>query len=343
MELSSTPMLWLQLAIAAAVILGIAAQLTKSADIIAFKTGLGRSFIGVVLLATATSLPELGTGISSVTLIGGAAGANLAAGDAFGSNIFNLMIIGILDLLWRKGSIFQGLSSSPAIVGLLGILVIGCAAVSIMVHNQADFMTSFSVSPMSIGLLLVFIVALFAVFREGKENDQADDNPDYSEKSLGIAFTIYGISAAIIVVTAIWLAQTGESLAEAMHWDRSFVGTQFLALSTSLPELAASIAALRIMAPELAITNVLGSNLFNMGFVLFMDDVTYVDGAIWAILSPVHIVTASMAILMTVVVLVPIMGKSRLSFGRAVSMEAILLIGLYLVTSFLIFYLGDPH
>ena len=123
----------------------------------------------------------------------------------------------------------------------------------------------------------------------------------------------------------------------------SFVGTQFLALSTSLPELAASIAALRIMAPELAITNVLGSNLFNMGFVLFMDDVTYVDGAIWAILSPVHIVTASMAILMTVVVLVPIMGKSRLSFGRAVSMEAILLIGLYLVTSFLIFYLGDPH
>ena len=79
-------MLWGQLAILAGVILVSATQLAKSADIIAFKTGLGRSFVGVVLLATATSLPELGTGISSVTVIGGPSGADLAAGDAFGSN-----------------------------------------------------------------------------------------------------------------------------------------------------------------------------------------------------------------------------------------------------------------
>ena len=62
-------MLWAQLAILAGVILVSATQLAKSADIIAFKTGLRRSFVGVVLLATATSLPELGTGISSVTVI----------------------------------------------------------------------------------------------------------------------------------------------------------------------------------------------------------------------------------------------------------------------------------
>ena len=343
MDLSSTPILWLQLAVAAAIILVTATRLTKSADIIAFKTGLGRSFIGVVLLATATSLPELATGVSSVKLVGGAPGANLAAGDAFGSNIFNLMIIGILDLLWRRGSILQSVGSSSAIVGLLGILVIGCAAISIMVHNQLDLTVSSLISPLSIVLVLVFAVALFAVYKEGKQNDQSDDSADYSEKSLGVASTIYGVSAAIVVVTAVWLAQTGESLAEAMHWDRSFVGTQFLALSTSLPELAASIAALRIMAPELAITNVLGSNLFNMGFVLFLDDVAYTDGPIWAIVSPVHMVTALMAILMTVVVLVPIVGKSRLSLGRSVSVESALLIGLYLLTSFLIFYLGDGH
>ncbi len=103
MDLSSLPLLWTQLAILAVIILVAATQLTKSADVIAFKTGLGRSFVGVVLLATATSLPELGTGISSVAVIGGNSGADLAAGDAFGSNIFNLLIIGILDLLWRKG------------------------------------------------------------------------------------------------------------------------------------------------------------------------------------------------------------------------------------------------
>ena len=129
MEFSSTPMLWIQLAIAAGIILVTATQLTKSADVIAFKTGLGRSFVGVILLATATSLPELGTGISSVRLVGGESGANLAAGDAFGSNIFNLMIIGVLDLIWRKGSILRELNASPSIVGLLGILVIGFAGI----------------------------------------------------------------------------------------------------------------------------------------------------------------------------------------------------------------------
>ena len=81
MDFSSLPVLWTTLAVLAAVILIAATQLAKSADIIAFKTGLGRSFIGVVLLATATSLPELGTGVSAVTMIGGPEGANLAAGD----------------------------------------------------------------------------------------------------------------------------------------------------------------------------------------------------------------------------------------------------------------------
>ena len=61
-----TTLLWLQLAAAAAIILGASWFLAKSADVIAFKTGLGRSFVGVVLLATATSLPELGTGVSAI-------------------------------------------------------------------------------------------------------------------------------------------------------------------------------------------------------------------------------------------------------------------------------------
>ena len=77
--------LWLQLLGAAGIILVASTFLAKSADVIAIKTGLGRSFIGVVLLATATSLPELGLGVSSITLYDA---PDLAAGDAFGSNIF---------------------------------------------------------------------------------------------------------------------------------------------------------------------------------------------------------------------------------------------------------------
>ena len=81
----SIPGLWLQLLLSAAFILLASNYLAKSADVISFRTGLGRSFIGVVLLATATSLPELGTGVSSIILVDA---PDLAAGDAFGSNLF---------------------------------------------------------------------------------------------------------------------------------------------------------------------------------------------------------------------------------------------------------------
>ena len=118
MDSLSLPVLWIVLAGLAGTILVSATHLTKNADIIAFKTGLGRSFVGVVLLATATSLPELATGVSSVLSVGGSGGADLAAGDAFGSNLFNLLIIGVLDLMWRRGPILNSLGSAPALVGV---------------------------------------------------------------------------------------------------------------------------------------------------------------------------------------------------------------------------------
>ena len=340
MDFSSLPTLWAQLAILAGVILVSATQLAKSADIIAFKTGLGRSFVGVVLLATATSLPELGTGISSVTVIGGPSGADLAAGDAFGSNLFNLLIIGILDLLWRRGSILATLGSSVALVGLLGAGVIVIAGGAILVHNNLNFGSGLPISPVSVVLALVFVVALFAVYREEKSTEKTEPEHDYSESSLKKAVLIYGTAAAIVVVAAVRLAHTGEGLAEAMGWERSFVGTQFLALSTSLPELAASVAAIRIMAPELAITNLLGSNLFNMGFVLFLDDAAYIDGPIWTAVSPIHALTAAIAVLMTMVVLIPVVSKAKTSIGRVVTLESSLLISLYVIASLLVFYSG---
>ena len=140
--------------------------------------------------------------------------------------------------------------------------------------------------------------------------------------------------------TAVWLAHTGDQLAEEMGWEASFVGTQFLALSTSLPELAASFAAIRLNAPELAISNLLGSNLFNMGFVLFLDDVAYTDGALWATVSEVHVFTAIAAILMTTVVIISLVNRQQDRPARFWTVEAVLLIGLYIAASLLVFYIG---
>ena len=351
MEQIPLPVLWLMLAGAAIVILGASNFLAKSADVIAFKTGLGRAFIGVVLLATATSLPELGVGVSSITL---ADAPDLAVGDAFGSNLFNLLIIGLLDLYWRNGPILGSVSIAAVMVGSLGILVIALAATAMLIHGETTAMDSWTISPASFVILVVFLFAMFMLYKF-EQRDQ--DDGDYvasgvaEEEDGGRAirqarawprpWSSMPVSAGLIIGAAIWLSIVAEATTERMGWNASFFGTQFLAFSTSLPELAASFAAIRINAPELAITGVLGSNLFNMGFILFMDDVALVGAPLWspAAISPIHTLTAAIAILMTAVVLASVIRRGRGRPNRFFTWEALAIIGLYIGASVLVFLL----
>ena len=338
----SLTLLWLQLAVAAGIILVAAHFMAGAADVIAEKTGLGRSFVGVVMLATATSLPELGTGVSSIVLVGE---VDLAAGDAFGSNLFNLLIIGLLDIYWRRGPVLSAVGGTSAIVGVLGIILISIALVSMLAHGFVPSMSGWYISPFSIILFGAFWVAMSHVYRaekiEREPSEESEEEPNYINESLPRSIFIYLITAAVVVGAAIWLANIGEDLSHAMGWETSFVGTQFLALSTSVPEIAASLAALRLGAPELAITNVLGSNVFNMGFVLFLDDVAFTEGALWHGISQIHQLTAITAVIMTSIVVLGILTKRWKRPRWPVSPEAALLIGLYVAASVLVFLWAD--
>ena len=344
-------LLWLQLAGMALIILFASKYLVRSADIIAVETGMGRSFVGVLLLATATSLPELATGVSSIILVGE---PDLAAGDAFGSNLFNLLIIGILDLTWKNGPILGAVGRAPILLAFSGAVIIGVATLALLVYWSGIFAINTYVSPMSILLLLVFVLIMYMIFQSDRNNDEVSNDVQQSGASgpLGLskASILYAFSAGVMVLASIFLARTGDSIAIAMDWHASFVGTQFLAFSTSLPELATSFAAVRIGAPELAISNVLGSNVFNMGFVLFMDELAYTDGPIWSGISHVHMVAGIIAILMTLVVIGGIFTSLRkqsnvgadvgLHAGRRWTLESITLILLYIISSVVIFNLA---
>ena len=273
---------WLQLAAAAGIILFAAQYMARSADIIAEKTGLGRSFVGVVMLATATSLPELGTGVTSIVWVGE---VNLAAGDAFGSNLFNLLIIGLLDLYWRRGPILASVSGTSAMVGTLGIMIIAFSVTAMVIHHLTDIASAWYISPISVLMFGVFLAAMYIIYQaeqndeesqaanvanavsasnggngdNGNGNDRAaayasgrgafpphappparsggvarasahGRSANYEEESLKRAFGMYLITATIVVAAAVWLAHSGEAVAELMRWEASFVGTQFLAL-----------------------------------------------------------------------------------------------------------------
>ena len=340
--------LWLQFAASAVIILVAAHFLATSADTVAERTGLGRSFIGVVMLATATSLPELATGVSAIAWLDA---PDLAIGDAFGSNLFNLMIIGLADLYWQNGPILSVVSRTSVTVGALGAGLIGLAALAIFIYSETDVTADWFLSPITIVLLLGFAAAMYLIFRDDQQSqaaqeDEDEDAPDDAEQatasmqSLTRALVVYALAGAVVVGAAVWLSNTGESISEAMHWEQSFVGTQFLAISTSLPEIGTSFAALRLNAPDLAITNVLGSNVFNMGIVLFFDDVAYTGGTVWSVVSSVHVLSGLIAVLMTMVVIVGLMSRRSGPGWRIWSPEGVLLISAYGGASALLYLLA---
>ncbi len=327
--------LWVQLASAAALILVAAHFMAKSVDHISDATGLGKSFAGVVMLATATSLPELGTGVSSIVIVEDInEGVNLAAGSAFGSNLFNLLIIALLDIAWRKKPFLASVSRSSLLIGVLGMLIISLSAGATLLYRLDTPTASWRVSPMSIGIFCVFIASMYLIYMSDRRGqaDGAGAPKEANKPSVGLSrsVVVYFITAAIVVGAAVWLAKTGEHIVEMTELSSSFVGTLFLALSTSLPELAASFAALRLGSSELAITNVLGSNLFNMGFVLFLNDAALSGGTLWAKISNTHAVTGAAGVAMTAVVIAGIYARKEKQQRLPVTPESALLILLYI-------------
>ena len=338
----SPALLWLQFAAIAVAILIASQYLARSADAVAEKTGLGRSFVGVVMLATATSLPEMGTGVSSIVLVGE---PDLAIGDAFGSNLFNLLIIGLADLYWRNGPLLTAVRLTSVTVAVLGAGLITVAFVAVYVHNATTVTSSWYLSPASLLLLVGFFITMMIVYRQEKGAEQpakpsGEVKESYTEQSLQKTIVLYLVSSGVVVAAAVLLAGTGSQIAEAMQWEASFVGTQFLAISTSLPELATSFAALRLNAPDLAISNLLGSNVFNMGFVLFVDDMVYTEGVVWGAVSQVHIVAGMVAVLMTGIVIAGIIMRPRRRLARVWTLEGFALVAAYASASLLVFTLA---
>ena len=281
----------------------------------------------------------MGTGVSSVTFFDA---PDLAAGDAFGSNLLNLLIIGLLDLISRKDPILTMVNATAALVGALGIGMIAIAVSGIVIHSMTTTTSTWPISPVSIVLIIAFVFSVFMIYRfEMKQDDtEIEVNSEYAQVSGTAATMMFLASAGVILGSAIWLAQTGDNLAREMGWEASFVGTQFLAISTSLPELATAIAAIRLNAPALAISNLLGSNLFNMGFVLFVDDVAFTDGVLWSNVSQIHTLTGIIGVIMTIVVIVSLIHRVRTRPSKFWTFEAVALIALYIVASLLVFQLG---
>ena len=289
-------MIWFQFAATALVIVVAGTYLARYGDILGEKSGLGRSWIGVVLLAATTSLPELFTGFGATAL---APLPDIALGDVFGSCMFNLFILSLMDALQPEpisARAHQGHVLSIA----FGLLLIGVAGFGMIGAREVPVIGWVGVP--SLALIALPIVAMRMVFtheraRLAREKQEVAEELQYGEIPLRRAVVLYSLSAAVVVAAALWLPRLGAELARQTGLEQAFVGSMFVALTTSLPEIVVSLAAVRIGAVDLGIANVLGSNLFNL-LILGFDDVFYRAGPLMADAGRVHQVTILAVVMM---------------------------------------------
>lgn len=304
---------WLVFIGSAAVI--VVAGITTSwlGDAVAKRTGLSGVWVGVILVASLTSLPEASTAVSSARL----GVPDISAGDLFGSGLFNLAILAGADLLHYNRKLLKSVALGHVVSGSLAIIMTALAAI-LVVSKTVPSIGWISLG--SVALIVIYLDGMWLISRHEKEaareitrqtramekelTDPLSKNPWWV-----LAFGLVA-AAALIFLAAPRMVASAENIAVASGIETSFFGTLFIAITTSLPELVVAIAAVRIGAFDIVVGNIFGSNAFNMA-VIFILDVFYVKGPVFAALSPVHAITGLMVIIITSVAIMGLVFRSE--------------------------------
>jgi cation:H+ antiporter len=291
-------MVWLQFIFSAVVIVLAAIQLAKYGDVIAVRTRLGGMFVGVILLAGATSLPEVLTTISAVQQ----GVPNLAAGNLLGSNMINMLLLAVLDLLHRKDRLLRKAALKHALSGSLAVLMIGMVVFFIMANIQGSVGW---VGMDSLAIIVVYVIAIRLIQSNASHSSSQASSDEIPEGTPSLKRGLLGflIAAGVLVLITPVMVSSSVGIAEITGLGATFIGTTLVALVTSLPELVTTIAAARMGADDMAIGNLFGSNLFNM-FALGLTDFFYLQGRFLGVVDPTFLLVGMLGLLMTSMALI---------------------------------------
>ncbi len=331
--------LWFLFAVLAVVIYFAGSRLTLYADVLGEKWGVQRSFIGLILLSTITSLPELGTSISSILWVNA---PDLAFGNALGSNLFNIAIIPMLALLYRQTFLSRANNQHNTTATLISFLygLVGLALLLNLPQFPAWLKTRYFLSPFSFAILVFYLAGLYFIFSEKKlPTHEETPEPLYEENRSGKTIFLFILFALIVIVAASGLARVGKTLAVSTGLGDTFFGTLFFAFVTSLPEIVVSWAALKQMdSVNLALGNIFGSCLFNLAIIPVMDVVSWKEN-IFAAVHHSQLISVFAGLLMVSLASYAIHIRRNKPAKKYFSIEMILLSVIYLITLFIIFSL----
>ncbi|MDD4635960.1 MAG: hypothetical protein PHS35_05065 [Dehalococcoidales bacterium] len=329
-------MVWLKLVLCCAIILIAGTKLARYGDAISERTGLGGMWIGLVLIALVTSMPEMVTGISSAAIVGK---PDMALGNFWGSCTFNLTILAILDIMNRKAPALSLANSRNILPAVMGIILISFAGLTILI---GDPVTKLSIGWLAITSIVIFGSYLFGIrqmfiYDQKHPEPKVEESDKYSHLSSIRIYGTFALAALAIIGGGIWLSLIGDEISVTYNLSANFVGSLFLAIGTSLPELVVAITALRMGSIDLAVGDILGANMLNTANI-FITDLFYTPGPLLAEVSLRNLFTAGTMVVMTLLVIAGLKLKMKRKTFGFISWNTLLIIILYLSISFVLFY-----
>lgn len=293
------------LASAAAIVLA-GVRLARDGDVIGHGTGLGGVWVGAILLAAATSIPELATDISAV-LQGQPA---LAVGDLFGSTMANMLILAVADLVTRQPRLLTRVTTNQVLVGTLGVLLTAIAAVGILTGGGLG---RFPLGWSSVAIAVAYGggMRLLHRNREAPPFEAARtpaEQPD--RRAVRLAIGRFLLAAVAVLIAAPFLASSTAEIGTRLGLGHGLVGMVLLGATTSLPEAVVSITSIRAGAYGLAVGNLIGSTCFNM-MALVPLDLVHGPGAILAGLDRQLVVGAMFGVILLALAMLDVLNKSE--------------------------------
>lgn len=336
--------LLLVFAASGALVIVAGTALARAGDEIATRTGMSGLFVGVALTSVATSLPEVVASASAAV----ADAPDLVVSDLFGSSMANMAIFAIIDLTSRR-SLWPAVDLGHARVASMAMALTAVALLAVVTPTTGHLGW---VGLDSIFIGLVYVAALAWIRRArtsaaltagvtglpvatGWSEAEAEEGARLEVGLSGPAVR-FGVATALVFVSAPTAAVSAKGIADVSGVGEGFVGVTLLAVVTSLPELVASLAAVRIGAFDIAVGNLFGSNAFNMA-VLLISDAAYTRGPLLSAVDPkVQMAAGVGAILLMAMALAAIVHGEETRIGRF-EPDAVALLGAYVLLTLLIF------
>jgi len=302
-------------------------------DIIAIRTGLGRLLFGTILLAAGNSLPELVTAFGAVRL----GIPDLAAGNILGGAAIAIFFLGLLDLVTPQMRLLHSVAIRHSLTASLATLMISATTFFILVPLGWQW-----------GYLDLEGLILLALFVGGARLIQlnarlAPAPPPVEEPasrlSLGWAFLGFAGAIALLILATPTLVEAAETLAEITGVGAGFIGLALLSLVTNIPDLASSIAAVRLGAFDLAVGSLFGSCVFRVAALALVS--LFYPGSLFAAISPGFVVVGLLALILINTALLGTLARPEWRLGEIrIEWDAILIILIYLAGLYLLYRQG---